>query len=174
MYDTGSGLSEQQVEDFASTELGIKEGDMGISDITTGAGGGRIYSPDTKLFMDPSDPSKLIGGYTGRSPWTGRVSVHISTRVTMNPILLKGVMIHEFTHAYHFFLGYDSLYGSKIFRNSTENSAINAERNYYESFNSQSLYALRQIESCNTYQLKFLWPHPITWRSPFSGFKVVF
>jgi len=173
MYDTGSGLSEQQVEAFTNSELGVKEGNMGISDITIKASGKYNYNPDTKVFNDPSRPGTNIGGYTTRSPWTGRVSVHISTRATMNPILLKGTLIHEFTHAYHFFKEYDLHYGEKIFRNSTENSAINAERNYYSSFKSISSYARSCIDNCNIYQQQFLSPHPISWDSPFRNFKVI-
>ena len=77
-------------------------------------------------------------------------------------------MIHEFTHAYDYFRGVYSMYSESTFTNSTENSAINAERSYYMSFKSNT-FMKNLIEGCNSYQVRFQSANSIPWKSPFIG-----
>jgi hypothetical protein len=81
----------------------------------------------------------------------------------MNSDFLKGVMIHEYTHAWHVYKGYyTALDGSKVYENSTENSAINAQIDFYK-----SIGASDWIKSCQIYQATFQSPAPKIWVSPF-------
>ena len=124
---------------------------------------GVFYNKEVEAFVGVTEPSF----------WTGKVSVHIAPAVTRNPINLKGVLIHELTHAYHFYLGLNNNYSVSKFRNSTEYTAINAQLDYYKSFNSYNPFFTRLIQGCNNYLLRFTNPTPIKFPSPYNG-RVVY
>lgn len=162
-------LSENQLEQFTANEFNIIEGNKNISDITVRPPSGSFtfkgvfYNKEVGAFAGATDPSF----------WTGKVSVHIAPVVTQNPIYLKGVLIHELTHAHHYYLGLNNNYSTGKFRNSSEYTAINAQLDYYKSFNSNNPFITSLIQGCNNYLLRFTNPTPIQFPYPYVG-RVVF
>lgn len=69
--------------------------------------------------------------------------------------MLKGTLIHEFTHAWDYFRGATNGISDALFHSSTVNSAINAERNYYQAFHSNSSFIKSLIKNCDLYQLQW-------------------
>ena len=163
---TGPVMSEEGIEEFASKELNMREGKWKISDISLRSSDDYPFNNSTQYFTNKTGDN-IAGFVTAPSFWTGSVSVHFAPGSTMNPIFLKGVMIHEFTHVWDYYRGVYGLFGRKIFTNSTENSAYNAEKAYYMSFKSSSSYIQGLIEDCNIFKGRYVSPHPIPWASPF-------
>jgi hypothetical protein len=171
MGNQGQIMTEQEIEEFAYKELRVKEGKR-ISDITNKSSGKYKYNKKG-FFTNTKTGSDKIGAYVTSPNWfTGKVSAHFSNYVTQNPLMLKGVMIHEFTHVYDYFRPEYRSLSSKQFLNSTENSAINAERAYYKQFKSNP-FIESLLKNCNTYQLKFQAPSPLLWESPYNNIRVV-
>jgi hypothetical protein len=171
MGNKGQIMTEQEIEAFAYKELQVKEGKR-ISNITNKSSGKYKYNKEG-FFTNTKTGNNKIGAYVTPPNWfTGKVSAHFSNYVTQNPLMLKGVMIHEFTHVYDYFRPEYKSLSSKQFLNSTENSAIDAERNYYKQFKPNS-FIESLLENCNTYQLEFQTPSPLLWKSPYSNIKVI-
>lgn len=80
-------------------EFNVREGDMGISRITTKAGDGLGMSSDGVYMNNQGDQ---IAGLT-KLHTTGKTSVRISPKYAVNDILdFKAIGGHELIHAYHF------------------------------------------------------------------------
>jgi len=112
--------------------LGIEEGHYGLGELTTNDGPRQTLNRQTGHFINPVTGNES-DGYTFRKAWSwskNSISMHISPYASqMSDWGLDGVLRHEGTHMYHFYLGLDQKMSAKEFENRTEYCAYTQMKN---------------------------------------------